>query len=314
MSSESTWRSPQKIYDVNHSAVEEILKHPVEVQEKIDGSFFAFGVFDGQLRFRSKGQDIKPDDPEPLFEKGVTAIAAIQDTLTPGYMYRGEYLQKPRHNGLAYNRIPVNHVILFDILIGPEKYMTSDASKAEADRIGLEHVPVLGMGEHTVDTLHQFLDRESILGGQIIEGVVLKPCRHDLFGGDGKRLMAKVVREDFKEVQRKFWTRDNEKAGDVIERISQSIRSEARWDKAVMHLAERGELARQPQDIPALMAEVLQDTRDELEEEILKQLWQHAWPKIRRNITRGLPEYYKQKHLGYVIHRKPVEDEEAVGV
>lgn len=55
--------SYSSIYALGHKALEDLLKTPVLVEEKLDGSQFSFGVYINQegerlLKCRSKGADI----------------------------------------------------------------------------------------------------------------------------------------------------------------------------------------------------------------------------------------------------------------
>lgn len=316
-----SWHSYPSIFAMGHRAIAELLSRPVYVEEKIDGSQFSFGVFptydasgerDGGtvLRVRSKGAVLIADAPEKMFTEAVETVKALQPQLNVGWTYRGEYLKKPRHNGLAYDRIPKQHVILFDINSGHETYLTQDGKRAEAERIGLECVPLLheGVVAH-IEDFRSFLKRESILGGQPIEGVVVKPSGYDLFGPDKKVLMGKFVSEAFKEVQSKMWKADNPSAKDIVSMVADAYTSQARWMKALQHLSERGEIEGSPRDISKLMKEVPTDVERECAEEISARLYAWAWPHVRRMLTRGLPEWYKDELLRKAFAEAPAVSE-----
>lgn len=102
----ASWSSYPSIFALGHRAIAELTNFPVHVQEKVDGSQFSFGVFDGEIRVRSKGAEMYPEAPEKMFQKAVDTVKALQDILIDGFTYRGEYLAKPRHNTLAYDRTP----------------------------------------------------------------------------------------------------------------------------------------------------------------------------------------------------------------
>ena len=119
--------------------------------------------------------------------------------------------------------------------------------------------------------------------------------RYDLFGPDKKTVMAKYVREEYKEVHRKLWKADNPSSKDILQRITESFGTEARWQKAVIHLRERGVLEGSPKDIGALLREVPDDVLKECEQEIRDRLFAYAWPHIRRGVTSGLPQWYKDE-------------------
>lgn len=282
-----------KIYNLGHYALDDLLNGPVVVEEKIDGSQFSFGRVDGVLLARSNGADLNVDAPEKMFERAIDTAKELFPILEPGCIYRGEYLQKPKHNTLCYNRIPAKHVIIFDVDEGNQSYMSPLSKKGECERIGLECVPEFLSDNFTLEQFKALLETESVLGGQKIEGVVIK--NYERFGSDGKTLMGKYVSEEFKEIHRKDWKERNPCGLDIKEAISESLRTPARWNKAIQHLTERGELQNAPQDIGALLKEVNLDVLAECGEEIRQQLFKWAWPDISRQIIRGLPQWYKDR-------------------
>lgn len=285
------------IYNLGHRAVAGLLDVPVIVEEKVDGSQISFGVsVDGELRMRSKGAEIHVDHPEGMFFKGVEVVKAIQDQLTPGWVYRGEYLRQAKHNTLAYDRIPANHIMIFDVQREDGSWLDWADKHREAERLGFEcvliHYVTEGMGL-SIDTLQSILNSTSVLGGQKIEGVVIKPQNYNLYGEDKKVLMGKYVSEAFKEVHQGEWRSNNPSSGDIIQQLIVKYSTPARWQKAVQHLTETGLIDNSPKDIGLLMKEVSVDLLKEEEEEIKAALFDYAWKKINRGVVSGLPGWYK---------------------
>lgn len=287
------------IYNMGHKAIANLLKQPVYVQEKVDGSQISFGIGeDGELYARSKGCALNLLAPDKMFNQAVTVIKELAPLLTKGYTYRGEYLAKPQHNALAYNRVPNKNIIIFDIQTGLESYLPYGEVSAEANRLGLETVPLLFTGTvENIEAFRAYLSNDSILGGQKIEGVVIKPVGYDIFGKDKKCLMGKFVSEAFKEVHSREWAKENPSSKDVIALISDKYTTPARWAKAVQHLRELGGITDDVKDIGLIMAEVPTDVLKECEEQMKAELWAWAWPHIRRGLTRGLPQWYKEELL-----------------
>jgi hypothetical protein len=295
-----TWRfmelhSYPKIYAIGHAAIPDIFTDTVIIEEKVDGSQFSF-LYDGEeMRFYSKNARVMPEIAG-MFKNGVDALLPLKYLVRTGWIYRGEYLQKPKHNCLNYNRVPKGHVILFDVTTGNEVYLSRQEKEAEAARLGLEIVPLIYEGNvSNPEDLISLLDRESILGGQKIEGFVVK--NYTRFSRDGKAQMGKFVREDFKETQNKDWKAANPTISDIVERIIATIKTEKRWEKAVFHLRDRGMLTQSPRDIGPLMKEVQQDLSAEEMDFIKTKLAEWATPRILRASTSGLPEWYKEKLL-----------------
>lgn len=288
----TSWHSYPKVYALGHPAIAELLDGPVTVEEKIDGSQFSFGVFDGELRCRSKGKELVIDNPEKLFDKAVETALSLAGILMDGWTYRAEYLRTPRHNTLKYDRIPKNHLILFDVSTGHERYLDSVDKRNEAHRLNLELAPIISVcSTPTADFLRAQLEQPSVLGGTQREGVVIK--NYARFGKDGKALMGKYVREDFKEANQAALRVANPKQGDIIQKCIETYKTDARWRKAVQHLSEDGALEFSPRDIGVLLKEVDRDLLAECSEEISKALSSWAMPKIARGIKAGFPEWYK---------------------
>lgn len=282
-----------KVFNMGHRAVLDIFKEDVVVQEKVDGSQFSFGVMDGELTCRSKGKVQNVDAPDKLFEKATETIRNLKDKLHPEWIYSGEYLRTPGHNTLKYNRVPKQHIILFDIRVGDEVYLSYNEVKKEADRLDLEVVPLVFTGKvNNLDHLKDILETESVLGGVKMEGVVAK--NYVRFSQDGKALMAKIVRPEFKEQNNKLFRKSNPLAGDILETIKERYKTEARWNKAIQHLRDNGELENSPRDIGKLIQEVRRDVKEECEEEIKEILFKWAWKKVSNSLTGGFPEYYKE--------------------
>jgi len=320
----SSWHSYCSIFNLGHKAIQDLLKGNVLVEEKVDGSQFSFGVFEElqaiapkyiedatelrvlepaildtdlvkQIKVRSKGAVMHPDAPEKMFTAAVETVKRLADQLHVGWTYRAEFLAKPRHNALAYDRVPAGHVIIFDINSGEEEFLNYADKVTEAQRLGLEVVPLLFEGIITdIIGFRQFLETTSILGGQKIEGVVVKPTHYDLYGRDKKVLMGKFVSEAYKEVHSSSWKADNPSSGDILALIGAKYGTAARWNKAIQHLKEAGLLEDDVRDIGKLMAEIPIDVKKECEEEIKEFLFGWAWPHIRRQCSRGFPEYYKE--------------------
>lgn len=282
------------IFTMGHKALTDLFDGDVVVEEKVDGSQISFGVIDGQLLMRSKGKQLVIDAPEKMFQKAVDAVKALK--LPEGLMFRGEYFQSPKHNTLAYARVPASHIIIFDIDRGNQDYMTHFEKSFVAKSLGLETVPLLFQGRiESVEQIKALMPKESCLGGAEPEGIVIK--NYSRFSADKKILMGKYVRPDFKEQNGVEWKKSNPNSGDIIKNLVDTYRNEARWAKAVQHLRDAGQLQQEPRDIALLMKEVESDIQKECADEIKGKLWAWAWHQIARGSKAGLPEWYKNQLL-----------------
>jgi len=286
-------RSYPQVFNLGHPAIAELFEGPVTVQEKVDGSQFSFGVCDGELFCRSKGADLNVDEPERMFAEAVASARERVGRLVPGWTYRSEYLRTPHHNTLRYGRVPTGHLVLFDVDAGLDEYAQPGAVEALAAALDLEAVPTFYVGEvGSFDQFMPLLERESFLGGPKVEGVVVK--NYGRWGKDKRPLMGKYVRPEFREQNKQAWKVANPSAGDVVQRIVETYRTEARLAKAVQHLRDAGKLESSVRDIGLLIREVPEDVLKECREEIEAALWAWAWPKIRRGLGAGLADWYKE--------------------
>jgi hypothetical protein len=284
-----------KIYNLGHKAIRDIFKEPIVAQEKVDGSQISFKREDDNLYIRSKGAMLYVANPEKMFAKGIEAIFQTFHELMNGAIYRAEYLQEPKHNVLQYDRVPMNHIIIYDIQVGDQEFLDQESVDREAIRLNFESVPTWHLpAAIEQDTIAQLMLNVSVLGGVPVEGIVFKNYkRFDPY--TGKVMMGKHVSESFREVHRGKKYKTSNK--DIIETLKERYRTEARWHKAVQHLREAGALFDSPQDIGSLIKEVNQDILTECTEEIADALFKWGWKQIARGITAGLPEWYKEQLL-----------------
>jgi hypothetical protein len=289
----TSWHSYSSIYALGHPETDPIFTQPVEIQEKVDGSQFSFGKFGDQIKVRSKSREFPINAPESMFQLAVNSVLEIQDLLKEGYCYRCEYLSKPKHNTLQYSRIPTKNLLVFDISIGYQRFLEDPAEREEeANRLGLEVTPTFfrGLYNEGVNDLYKLIEGDSCLGGSI-EGVVVKS--YGQFDSKKKVLMGKLVGKDFKERHEKEWKKENPGHTDVIEELIKTLSTEARYKKAVQHLREDGVLVGSEQDIGNLINEVKRDIDKEELEFISQKLLEWALPKIKRGLTKKVPDWYK---------------------
>jgi hypothetical protein len=281
-----------EIYAIGHRQIREIFSSPVVIEEKVDGSQFSMAKIGGELCCRSKGKDIVIDAPEKMFAAAIETAKSLD--LHDGWVYRGEYLSKPKHNTLAYSRIPNKHIILFDVMIGPELYLTPKEKLEESIRLGIECVPCLVDGpvpEMTAGLAETLLQTDSILGGVKVEGFVVK--NYTVFTPDKKVAIAKYVSAAFKEKHQHEWKKTNPTQNDVVQHLIGELRTPARWQKAVQHLRDNGALTETPKDIGLLLKEIQADVLKEEADSVKECLFKHFWPQISRGIINGAPEWYK---------------------
>lgn len=279
-----------KVWQMGHAAVKDIFDGPIVAQEKIDGSQLSFGRIDGALRMWSRRKEINLEAPG-MFEVAVKSVRERVELLTPDYIYRGEYLSKLKHNALKYERVPFGNIILFDVSTGIEQYLSLGALEEAGDLIELESVPCVfeGKVDRKVGWLKAELEKSSVLGGPI-EGIVVK--NYNQVGVDGAVLMGKYVTELFREVHRAPGMKIGK---EIVFEIVEFLRTEARWQKAYLHLLEEGEITKEPRDIGSLVASVQGDVIEEEIDMIKDALWGRYQKDITKGVVLGLAEWYKRK-------------------
>jgi len=293
-----------KIFALGTDYVQHIADNDVQITEKVDGSQFSFGKLDGNLVTRSKGAMIFDGEQNAMFKIGVDYVHSIADKIPDNTIFYCEYLNKPKHNALTYERVPKNNLILFGVCDNTDKFVSKYEDLLKfGELLDIEVVPLLYEGKielKNIEFFDQLLDRESVLGKAKIEGFVVKNYEQPfLLGGQPIPLMSgKYVSEGFKEVHRSTWKGENEsksKWGLFME----GYKTEARWQKAVQHLSDKGLLDNSPKDIGILLNEVKDDITSE-EKEIIKEfLWKEYGNELLRKAVVGLPEWYKK----YLITR-----------
>lgn len=287
-----------KILHIGDKQISSLFDGEVEITEKVDGSQLGFGKENGRLFVRSKGKEQDLDNPDMMFEKAVEYIKSIEDRLPDNMTFYGEWLNKPKHNTLAYDRTPKNGIALFGAYNSVTRehfsmaYIEAFAKQFEVDTVPLLYRGTEANAEGIIDMVK---DQVSFLGGQKIEGVVVKRYTPWMFMGQIPQtvMSGKYVTEAFKEVHIKNWKKENTGKGKLEVAISQ-YKSEARWNKAIQHLRDNGELTGTPKDIGGLIKEVREDIVAEEKENIKDQLWEIYKNDFLQSATNGLPQWYKE--------------------
>jgi hypothetical protein len=287
-------KSYPKIWTVGDKNVKDIFLDKVVIQEKIDGSQISFGLIDGVLNIRSKSNNISIDTPVSMFSKGVDYIKFLykEKSLINNIIYRGEYLQKNKHNVLKYNRIPDNHIIVYDVEEVDKGFIYNiDDIEFLCNKVDLEYAPVLFRGIIVQDFnfINSLLNTESILGNEKIEGVVIKNYYRQSVEGYSV-MVAKRVSPTFKERHKIDWKIEDK---NIIKKVSDSLKTDALYLKAIQHLRDDGKLTDSVKDISNLITELKNDIKVENESYISSILFKHFIDDIIRMTIKDFPLWYK---------------------
>ncbi len=295
-----------KVIHVGRPETRRIFEGPVVIEEKIDGSQFSFGVFDGVLMASSRRRTLDIDkivygSEVGLFFEACKTVISLKDLLVDDWTYRGEVLSKPKHNILCYDRVPRGNIILWEIS-DSRGCLDHELKSIEADRLGIEVVPKLFEG-HVYDIMQLDCIKEtvSILGGENIEGFVVKNY-------NGEFTKAKWVCEAMREVQGKSKEKNRSDRKNPIDAIAEKYTSANRWQKAVQHLRDENRLSNSYSDIGPLIGEAQKDLHSECADAIKNELFRAFWKEIAKKSTSGLADWYKdylsdefQEKGGFVV-------------
>ena len=288
-----------KVMTLGAFRTENALEGEVVLQEKVDGSQFGAGVNeDNEVVVRSHNRVMEINAPDKMFQLGVDHVRSVEkEFITLGsdvYCYF-EYLQKPKHNTLTYERVPKNNLVLFDCL-SKGKWLDRDQLEYVGDTLQVDVIPELYRGIVDIEKIKELLDTPSYLGKEKIEGIVIKNYTQTmLLGGQVFPLFTKYVREEFKERHNTEWKIKSPKG--ALQEYVDGFKSEARWQKAFQYLKEKGEIENEPRDIGKLVPRVQEDIKEEEIENIKEFLYKKFIGDITRTAVRGLPEWYKEKLL-----------------
>ncbi len=278
---------------------------PFIVEEKVDGSQIRGSITkDGVITVGSKNVDFTAGKVVPKgFAKGVEqmqrALTVFKYTNAEVVLF-GEYLEKPLHNALQYDRVPTGNIYLFDAKVNG-KWVTGDDLVFLAEAIGFEPVNVLASYDllPTFKELKEYLGTTSVLGGQQIEGIVLKN-RGVMIDQYGKPAFYafKLVRKEFKELNSEVWKtqrRDGiHSINELIAASLEALNTKNIWNKAIQHIRDDGKAQHSMRDMQILSEYIDADIDLEYREPIEEFMFTFLRGQIKRYIMKGLPGYYKQ--------------------
>ena len=300
-----------KVLQLGSYQTERALIGNVVVQEKIDGSQFRFWInINGEVEYGSHHRQIHVGENYGMFKEAIEYLESIKEKIVfffPQMTYFFcEYLQKPKQNCLKYTNVPTNNLILFDMFFDG-KWFSYQSLQNNAMTLNIDVIPQFHTGEATIDLLRGFFDRESFLGGEKIEGVVVKNYHEDIMiGGQLRPLFVKLVRSEFRE------RNSGEHAGhkQTLEEWMGGFKTEARWQKAVQAMKEAGKLETSPRDIGPLFVHVHKDISEEEKENISHHLYRHFIGEILRRSTAGLADWYKELLVKNIFGEQEAKENE----
>jgi len=288
-----------KIWNLGSPEITDLFNSQVEVTEKLDGSMIRFGLVDGEVVVGSKNINniLQSPSQDGMFKVAVDYLMKQKRNMRENTVYFGEYIRKPKHNTLEYEKVPKNNIALFGVkeLNGEMiwKWINNHSIlRFHAQTIGIDVVPLLYSGPlKELKKLEGLLTKESYLGKEKIEGVVVKNYYDFSKSRFSSECYGKYVSSKFKERHKSDWKKRTATLDDFIAKFQ----NEARWVKAFQHLRDDGKITYQTKDIGDLIKSVHNDIIIEDTEFIKQELFNFYKKRILGTSVKGLPDWYKKK-------------------
>lgn len=214
----------------------------INVEEKIDGGNGAFCLGeDGVINEQSRNRNLTEEKDEKTFNKQRLYLRERLKgkELNPDYIYFIEWMA--RHT-ICYTNAP--DVVGFDIRLkhsatseGTGLFIGRELKEKEFERLGIECIPLIWKG-HTGDLkkieITTLIGKSKYYDG-MAEGVVIK--NYGRKNGFGQQLMAKVVRDEFKEANKCVFGSVKCPDSDTVKIVEEFV-TEARVRKMVFTLTQ----------------------------------------------------------------------------
>ena len=292
-----------KIPAFGYDGTDDILDGNVVITPKIDGSNVAVWLGEGQvLKARRNGWLNHDNGSFSTFERFVDE-QWLQNVAMKSMADRDNYLVifgefSNNQNKLKYNeKYPI---IVFDVA---ETFVDEDGemhfdfkgyeyTKGVADDLFWPVVPALyvGHGSELINgstIVADFLGRESVLGGPIEEGVVVKS--YDRRTRYGRNYFCKLVTAEFREKQNVSMKATRVGTG-IGEWAAETFLTPARLRKAIQRMQEEGtwDTSAAKKNIGKLIGVVTKDIYDEHYTEIAEKAANVAWKESGTMIAKGV--------------------------
>ena len=204
-----------KVLSLGQPLIVDIFNDPVEISEKIDGSQVRINLTESHVQCGSKNVNIADEKMFTIAHEQADRIwkdrawCVFGDDVT----LFCEFLNKEKHNVLKYNHICRNNLYLFGGMCNGRHLRTQELIEL-ANELDIEPPNILAseIKIDNQDDLNEYLKIQSVLGGTLLEGIVIKNY-HGTYPAllvstqifTNYPLVGKLVRTDFKERLNKEW-------------------------------------------------------------------------------------------------------------
>ena len=233
----------QHVERIGNDEIDGLLVGKVYIQPKIDGSNGQVGIDEnGALYCASRNQVLTEEITNQGFWNHVQANAALYLAYLsqfPSHILYGEWLVP--HSLKTYRDSAWRKFYVFDVWDGElHRYMPYDGYAPILEHCGIETIPVLAVVQNpTEEKLLQFVQANTYLiedGKGCGEGIVLK--NYDFVNRYGRTVWGKVVRNEFKEENRKAFGYPEIAMASVESRIAEQFVTLGRLEKVKAKMQE----------------------------------------------------------------------------
>lgn len=238
--------------------------------EKIDGSYFQFGWYNGEFRYRTKKM-LDYEIKDKMFDKAIEYVTSNKDLIGKDEVYCCEYLSKPKHNKITYDLEEMGDLefVLFVIKRVP---FSREPLPPLKNLIPIPIVNTLELGP-----------RNKSAYGELREGLVAKDENGQLY---------KIVDESFKEVKHK----PKDKTIKLVDEVFQPYLNglDNRTDKTIFRLKEQGKSLTNK-----LVGDILKETVNDLlleeKENIKEDLYKFYKKEFNKNCNKEILKHILKK-------------------
>lgn len=259
----------QRLGTIENNELVKDLELDCYVEEKVDGAcfFITDDLLKKEVIFGSRNRPLLDGLENGQFKGNIDWIKnRINVKLNPNYLYYGEAIKK---HTIKYDFDNLPKFIGFDIRVKPNgeefKFLNRAEKEKEFKRIGLPIVPLLWSGKV------KDLDIDKLIGESLfdptvtMEGIVIKTDKLNRFG---RPVYAKIVREEFKEENKKVFGEGLTKSGAC--HVAEKYLTPARVNKEINRLVYEENLKLDRSLMKFLPINVCKDILDEEILEIFK--------------------------------------------
>ena len=292
-----------KVLSLGQPLIVEIFDDPVEISEKLDGSQVRINLTEFHVQCGSKNVDIADNKMFAIAHEQANRIWQnnVWQAFGSDITLFCEFLNKEKHNVLVYDHVCHNNLYLFGGMCNNRHLQTQELIEL-ANALDIEPPNILAseIKIDNQDDLNEYLKIQSVLGGTILEGIVIKNY-HNTYPAllastqafFSYPLAGKLVRDDFKERLNKEWGIKKKKEL-PLNRVTTEFLTEARFHKSVQHLRDQNLITYEMNNLKNIIPEFYNDLLDEERDAIMEIAMVDFWRQLKRKCDNYVVQEWKR--------------------